>query len=359
MSGTATAGTTIYDVARAAGVSIKTVSRVINGAKNVRPATAESVQNAIEALEYRPNAAARNLKAGLTDTIGVVVDRLQDPFFAEIVSVAESRAVAVGMDVLVAATGTDTHRARAQLSRLVNRGVAGLLITPFGVDDPVWQGIPRDRPVVLMDRRSGVEGVDLVCVDDEGASRTAIEHLISYGHQRIAFLGEPAKYSTVHNRLAGYLAALDAAGLSPDPALISRTCANADDALAVLTPMLDARRAPTAVFASTPLIAPGVVRLLMRSGRRDIALVVFGDFPMADLTTPPTTVIDQCPSSLAHAAMDRLLARVSDNDIVASDIVLPTRLIPRGSGELAPPRAARVRGRAQPRTGTRESSGTK
>lgn len=335
--GNGAAGVTIYDVAHAAGVSIKTVSRVINGAPNVRPGTAAAVQRAIDDLGYRPNAAARSLAAGRNDTIGVIVDRLQDPFFGQIVAVAEARALELGMDVLVASTGVEGHRATAHLARLVQRGVAGMLIAPFGDDDPIWREIPRDRPVVLIDRRCGVQGLDVVRADDEQAAKAAVEHLITHGHKRIAFMGAPMRFSTVSDRLDGYLAALAAHGIPADPTIIETQCADATDSTQLLRPRLDAAAPPTAVFSSTPMIAEGVVRALALAGRRDVAHVAFGDFPLADVTSPPTTVIDQCPETLAHAAMDRLLARISGTELAPEDIVLPTRLIPRGSGELLPP----------------------
>ncbi|HYN68539.1 MAG TPA: LacI family DNA-binding transcriptional regulator, partial [Ornithinibacter sp.] len=125
---------TIYDVARESGFSIKTVSRVINGASGVRAETVALVEAAIKALDYHPNPAAQRLGGGKLPTIGVVVDSLNDPFFGEVIAVTERRAQEMGMDVLVASTGMDELRARTQVERLVRRGVAALLVAPFGDD---------------------------------------------------------------------------------------------------------------------------------------------------------------------------------------------------------------------------------
>lgn len=327
---------TIYDVARVAGVSIKTVSRVLNGETNVRPTTADAVREAITALDYHPNPAARSLRSGVLDTIGVVVDALTDPYFAQLVSVAEERAVARGMDVLVAATGVDSHRARSQIQRLVRRGVGGLLVAPFGDVEAVWRSMPRDRPVILVDRTCGVSDLDVVRVEDEAGARGAVEHLIAHGHERIAFLGESLRFSTVHDRLVGYCTALEASGLPVDAEIVETSCWTEAEAQELMSRMLREGQPPTAVFAATPMIGHGVIRALTEASRRDIALVVFGDFPFADLTDPPTTVVDQDPTGLAHAAMDRLLARLGGEELDPSEIVLPTRLVPRGSGELPP-----------------------
>ena len=327
---------TIYDVARESGFSIKTVSRVINGATGVRAETVARVQAAIKALDYHPNPAAQRLGGGKLPTIGIVVDSLNDPFFGEVIAVIERRAMELGMDVLVASTGMDEGRAKLQVERLVRRGVAALLVAPFGDDATARAALPDGIPVVVIDRRCGIDDKDVVRVTDHEGAREAVRHLIAHGHTRIAFLGETEEFTTVQDRLAGYTDALVETGLVVEPQLVETRCWNNEVAYPLALAMLAPADGPTAVFASTPLVGLGVLRALKRLDRQDIAVVVFGDFPLAELMTPPTTVVDQRPSALAHAAFDHLERRLDDPHSPVVETVLPTRLIQRGSGELPP-----------------------
>ena len=331
---------TIYDVAREAGFSIKTVSRVLNGEEGVRPETVARVREAIGRLDYHPNPAARRLGGGKLATIGLVVDSLNDPFFGEVIAVVERRAVEMGMDVLVASTGMDAARNQSQIERLVRRGVAGLIVAPFGEGQTARAVLPDKIPVVVIDRQCGIQDKDVVRVTDHEGAREAVCHLVANGHRRIAFLGETAEFSTVQDRLAGYSDALRDAGLEVDGQLVETTCWDADAAYPLALAMLAPPDAPTAVFASTPLVGLGVLRALKRLDRQDVALVVFGDFPLAELMTPPTTVVDQRPTALAEAAFDHLARRLEDPTAAVVETVLPTRLVQRGSGEL-PPRGPR------------------
>ena len=327
---------TIYDVARESGFSIKTVSRVINGETGVRAGTVAAVQAAIAALDYHPNPAAQRLGGGRLPTIGVVVDSLNDPFFAEVVAVMEQRAMDMGMDVLVASTGMDEGRARTQVERLARRGVAALLVAPFGDDDAARAMLPDGIPLVVIDRHCGIDDKDVVRVTDHEGAQDAVRHLVAHGHTRIAFLGETEEFTTVQDRLSGYTDALVDAGLAVEPELVETRCWSSEAAYPLALSMLAPADGPTAVFASTPLVGIGVLRALKHLDRLDIAVVVFGDFPLAELMTPPTTVVDQRPTALAHAAFDHLERRLADPRAPVVDTVLPTRLVERGSGELAP-----------------------
>jgi LacI family transcriptional regulator len=327
---------TIYDVARESGFSIKTVSRVLHGENGVRPETVARVESAIKRLDYHPNQAARRLGGGRLSTIGLVVDSLNDPFFGDVIAVVERRAVELGMDVLVASTGMDAQRARMQVERLVRRGVSALIIAPFGDDASARAALPDDVPVVVIDRQCGIEDKDVVRVTDSAGAHEAAAHLIAHGHRRIAFLGETTEFSTVHDRLVGFTEAMHEAGLEVEPGLVETQCWSAEASYPLALAMLAPADGPTAVLASTPVVGLGVLRALKRLGRQDTALVVFGDFPLAELMTPPTTVVDQRPRALAEAAFDHLVRRLEDPAAPVVETVLPTRLVQRGSGELAP-----------------------
>ena len=331
---------TIHDVAREAGVSIKTVSRVINGERNVAPATVQLVVEAIAALDYHPNQFARSLRSGASDTIGVVVDSLSDPFFATIISVAERRAMAEGMDILVASTGADATRAASQITRLVRRRVRGLLVTPYGRE--CASALPADTAAVLIDRRGGFEMFDSVTVPNEASAREAVEHLLAYGHRRVGFLGSSLGFETVEGRVQGYRSALAAAGLEVDERLIEAAW-GADAAEVAATRLLSIPDPPTAIFAATPMAGQGAFAAMRGTHHEAVALLVFGDFPMADLLTPAISVVDQDPAGQAEVAMDRLFARIAGDDGPPIHRVLPTCFIPRGSAEVSPAAPARSR----------------
>lgn len=330
---------TIYDVARESGFSIKTVSRVINGAPNVRHETVARIRAAIELLQYHPDPAAQRLGGGKLPTIGVLVDSIDDPFFAQVVAIIEARAMEVGMDVLVASTGMDPHRLRTQIQRLARRGVAGLVVAPFGDESTVAQALPDDVPVVVIDRKCGVLDKDVVRVTDEQGATDAVRHLIARGHRRIGFLGRTSAFTTLVDRYTGYEKALAEAGITVDPRLVETRAWSADEAYPYALAMLATPDAPTAVFAATPMMGLGVLRAQQRMHRQDVALVIFGDYPVAELMTPPTTVVDQRPVALADSAFDLLVRRIQDPEAQVLDTVLPTVLVPRGSGELAPRQA--------------------
>lgn len=326
---------TIYDVARESGFSIKTVSRVINDAPNVRHETVARVRAAIELLQYHPDPAAQRLGGGKLPTIGILVDSIDDPFFAQVVAIIEARAMEVGMDVLVASTGMDPHRMRTQIQRLARRGVAGL-VAERGDEKVVAEALPDDVPVVVIDRQCGVLDKDVVRVTDEQGATDAVRHLVARGHRRIGFLGNTSVFTTLVDRYTGYEKALTEAGIEVDPRLVETRAWSADEAYPYALAMLATPDAPTAVFAASPMMGLGVLRAQQRLHRQDVALVIFGDYPVAELMTPPTTVVDQRPVALADTAFDLLVRRIQDPDAEVLDTVLPTFLVPRGSGELAP-----------------------
>ena len=327
---------TVYDVARVAGVSIKTVSRVVNASSEVVPATRERVQAAMAELGYVRNPVAHALVTGSATTIGVIVDSIADHFFSSLVSVVEERARAHGMSVLIASTGRSPERERAQIERLIQQNVAALLVAPAVGDHGYVPAAAAGLPVVLIDNGWELPGFDTIRVQDREGSEAAVRHLIEYGHRRIAFLGESTTVETVAARRAGYDDALAAHDILVDAELVSSDCgdpAAADDATRRL---LAGKRPPTAFFASNPRAAMGVVSALHAIGRTDVALVSFGDFDVAEWLVPAITVVDHDPRQLAEAAATRLFDRMAHRGLPASDVALPVKIVARGSGELRP-----------------------
>jgi LacI family transcriptional regulator len=313
---------TVYDVARVAGVSIKTVSRVVNQSPGVSAKTRRLVLDAVQELGYVVNAAARSLVTGSSTTIGVIVDSIADPFFASLVSVVEVDALAAGFSTQVASTWRDPFREREQVLRMTRENVRGLLLAPTVGDHDYFKPALGDIPAVLIDRGWDGSGLDTVGVDDRADSRAAVEHLLAYGHRRIAFLGDYSALPTTLNRHEGYVDAMKNAGA---PELVRPSV---DELLALPD-------APTAIFSSNARASVGAVRALHRAGRTDVALISFGDFELSDTLRPAVTVVDHDPGRIAAAAVDRLLLRIrGDPEEKMADILLPTELVQRGSGEL-------------------------
>lgn len=332
--------TTMRDVARVAGVSAKTVSRVFNEDPHVTEETRERVRWAMQKLNYVPNLLARSFRAGSDPAVGLAVPDIGDPFFAEITSSIEIDLVGRGMAVVVSSLGQGAERERTALEALLRRQISGLIVACASVDQAYLAPWQDRTPMVFVDRPPrGISGV-YVIEDDLAGAREAVTHLAGHGHRRVAFLGISTPITTVQRRLKGYRSAVAELGLEARPDLICMPAPPADECAAELVKLLEAPDAPTAVFSATTLCTMALVQALQRAGRSDIAVVGFGDFPMAEALTPPVTVLDQDPARLGRIAVERLVQRIENPEAqVRRRTVLPVHLIPRGSGEL-PPRDA-------------------
>lgn len=328
---------TLHDVAAEAGVSIKTVSRVVNDAANVSSEVRERVERAIEELHYVPNTLARSLKAGRGDTIGVVIDAISDPFFASLTSAVEERALADGLGTVFGSTGFDVDRERAQVERMAMQRVRALILAPTQGPHDYLRRFETSFPMVMIDRKVAIDGYDTVRVDDVSLAHQAVAHLVAHGHRRIAFVGSDERFVTTRDRLTGFRKALAEAGVEPRESWI-RPGSTDIDAEAVTTELLALTDPPTAVFAANPRAAVGVAHTLHTRDRADVAFVSFGDFPLARTLRPGVTVVDQSPVSIGLTAMDRVLARLTEEKRgEPADIVLDAALITRGSGEIVAP----------------------
>jgi LacI family transcriptional regulator len=326
------------DVARVAGVSAKTVSRVFNEDPHVTEETRERVRWAMQKLNYVPNLLARSFRAGADPAVGLAVPDIGDPFFAEITSSIEIDLVGRGMAVVVSSLGQDAERERSALEALLRRQISGLIVACASADQAYLGPWQSRTPMVFVDRPpKGLSGV-YVIEDDLAGARQAVTHLASHGHQRVAFLGISTPITTVLRRLKGYRSAVAELGLDGRPDLICMPSGSAEECAAELVKLLEAPNAPTAVFSATTLCTMALVQALQRADRSDIAVVGFGDFPMAEALTPPVTVLDQDPARLGRIAVERLVECIENPQAkVRRRTVLPVHLIPRGSGELPPP----------------------
>jgi LacI family transcriptional regulator len=328
---------TLRDVSVLASVSIKTVSRVINNDPAVAPATAERVQAAVRELGFLPNPVARSLRVGRDDAIGLVVENIADPFMAEVTSAVEEEARERGMFVVITSAGYAPENERLVVGGLSNRRVAGLIITPTSGDHSYLAHERVRFPVVFVDRPPIQYDSDTVLADNEGGARMGIEHLIEYGHRRIAFVGDRIDVYTTRLRYQGYRAAMVAAGLPIDERLIRIDATGTQDATKVMVELLESEEGPTAVMSANYRASLGVVRALHMRGRTEVAHISFDDFEGADSLMPPVTAVYQDPHRMGRQAAALLFDRINGESGPSRRVVLPVKLIVRGSGEQRPP----------------------
>ncbi|GAA2800081.1 LacI family DNA-binding transcriptional regulator [Kitasatospora paracochleata] len=329
---------TMKDVAAEAGVGVMTVSRVVNGDPGVAPATAARVEEAVRKLGYHRDDVARQLRRTnqLSQTIGLMVDHVADPFMAAIASAAEDVARQHGSVVLIGSSRDDLRREREVVAAFTARRVDGMVLTPVvGSHRFLRSTIEQGTKVVCVDRAAPGLDVDTVVVDNFDAVRDAVQRLIANGHRRIGYLGDRQEIWTVGERHRGYLAALEAAGIDADPALVRHGLRSGPEAATAVTELLAAPEPPTALLAGNVVVAIGALAVLPP----DIAFIGFDDFALAARMTPPVTVIAQDPVAIGTTAAHLLFARIHGDTSPPRTVVMPTTLIPRGSGEIPGPYA--------------------
>jgi LacI family transcriptional regulator len=325
------------DVARAAGVSLKTVSRVVNHEPGVSAQTSDRVHEAIASLGFRRNEAARALRQGhVSRTLGLVIEDMANPFYLGIMRGVEEAVRREGLLLITASSDESGERERELALALCERRVDGLIVVP-AADDHTYL-LPELRlgvRVVFLDRPPRGIDADTVLVDNVGGAEAASSHLLEQGHRRVAMVGDLPTLFTSVQRLEGYRVALERHGVPFDEALVRlgrHDVAAAERAAEELLALPDP---PTAIFASNNRGTIGVLRALARDGTR-IALVGFDDFELAELLPVPVTVVAADAVELGRQAALLLLERFAGSNGLAKTVVVPTTLVRRGSGEIEP-----------------------
>jgi LacI family transcriptional regulator len=328
------------EVARVADVSLATVSRVINGTGEVRPDLAGRVHDAVKLLGYRRDVTASALRRAdrQSASIGLIIGDVSNPFFAAVHRGVEDVARAHGVLTFVGSSDEDAQRERDLADAFAARGVDGLVIVPSASDQSY---LLRDHQagiaLIFVDRPPQFLRGDAVVSDNRGGGRAAVEHLIGAGHRRIAFLGDRPLLFTAAERLAGYREAFAAAGIAHSPALERLGLADSDLAREAALELLSAPDPPTALFTAQNLVTIGAILALRALGREhDVAVVGFDDVILGELLEPGVTVVAQDPYALGRHAGEQLFARLQGESTDPRTVVVPTRLIPRGSGEIRP-----------------------
>jgi LacI family transcriptional regulator, galactose operon repressor len=327
------------DVASTAGVSLKTVSRVVNGEAGVRGDTAARVQDVIARLGFARNDVARSLRHGRAEALGLVIEDVANPFYSTIARAVEDAARRRNHILITGSCEEDADRERQLVLRLLRRSVDALIIVPAGEDHRyLLAEIGAGTPIVFVDRPPrGIEA-DTVLLDNVGGARTAVEHLLAQGHRRIAFVGDPPELYTAGRRLEGYRAALAGAGVDPGDTLVrtgSHDAAAAERAVRGLLGLAPQTR-PSAIFTANNRNTLGALRAL-REAPEPVALVGFDDFELADLLEVPATVVRHSPEEMGRLAAELAYSRLDGEDELPRRRTIACELVARGSGEIPPP----------------------
>ena len=332
---------TMKEVAALSGTSLKTVSRVMNQEAGVSPELIKKVKQAALSLNYQPNFTASSLRRsdGKTNTIGLLLEDVANPFSSALQRAIEEVARDRGVAVLAGSVDEDSARERELAAAFISRRVDGLIVVPAGHDQSYLQIEKQSgTPMVFVDRPPSLLDADSVLTANHDGARLGVQHLIDNGHERIAYLGDLATISTAVDRLAGYRDALERAGIEFDPPIVKQNLRASFEAEIFTNELMDSDYPPSAIFASQNLISIGVMQALHRAGLQNtIALVGFDDIPMVELITPGLTAIIQDVSGLGKTAAELLFDRIDGEQLESQHRVLDVELVIRGSGEIQGP----------------------
>lgn len=332
---------TMRDVAALAGVSIKTVSRVVNAEPGVADAVRVRVQDAASRLDYRHHLAASNLRrgGGRSGLIGALLQDVGNSFSAALLRSLEDAARSRATAILSASLDEEPDRERTLVHDLVTRRVDGLVLMPSTErQDYLSSEVRAGMPVVFVDREPRGIAADSVTVENAVGAQMGTEHLLAQGHRRIACLTDLPEIYTARHRLEGFVEAHRARGIHHDERLTVTGLRGAVAGEEAVIRLLGLERPPTAIFAARNDLAQGAARALRRLGMSEsVALVGFDDFPLADLLTPPLTVIRQDVGRIGRLTADLLVARLDGDTGPPQRIVVEPALVVRGSGEIPPP----------------------
>jgi LacI family transcriptional regulator len=326
---------TIRDVAARAGVSVATASRALSGSRPVSPSNLRQVTKAADALAYRPNRIAAALRRQVSDTIGLVVPQISNPFFPALIEAVHTQLQASTKQLLLCDSMQDPSEERHRLQALLDHQVDGILISPCDAAGSLEaiRAAARRVPIVQMDRRISGEATDWVGVDDTNGMALVIEHLAGGGAKTAIFVGaDPSSSSSARLRLAGFADAAARVGLTTLPPRLRDFTTLWG--VAAATEIVGLSELPDAVVCANDLIALGLLRQFARAGvqvPRDVLVTGFDDIAVAELSTPSLTTIRQPYDAVAREALRLLTNRVERADAPAQQIAVSPQLVVRES----------------------------
>ena len=332
---------TIRDVAKRAGVSITTVSHVINDTRFVSDKLKERVETAIAELNYHPNPLGRGLRKGETRTIAVLLPDPGNPFFQTVNRGIEEETYESNFSITCCNTDEDPERERFFLTLMLQRGVDGFIVAPTVEAEDNLRIVEKEGiPLVIVDRATPAFSLDQVYSKSKEGGYAATAHLLSLGHDRIATLVGIRGLSTIESRLQGYCEALKERGIDPDEQLMADARSKMEDAFSATRQLLETHKDVTAIFTTNNLMTLGALKYFKEQGiecPKDISIIGFDDSEWASISTPALTVVSQQAYEMGYRAGERLMSRVlhPENSKKAQTIELETELIVRES--TAPP----------------------
>lgn len=323
---------TLRDVARAAGVSIGTASRVLAANPATSPESRAAVFDAVAQLGYTPNARARSLRSARTHVLGLSISDLRNPFFAELAHAAEQEALHAGYVTMLANANEDEAQEERYLKAFSAEQVDGILLAPQGaLSSELRRLVEMNFPLVFVDRTLGGVDVPSVTADHYAGMRQALAHLADRGHVRVGYAGGPVSISTGRDRLAAFRALRGEFGLDEDPELEFLGNYQSSSGSAALAYLLASSAAPTALITGDSPMALGAIRVAMRSGLQlgvDLELVTFDEVEWMSVFTPGITAIAHDADAMGSIAMRMLVECIEGGH--PTSVVLPTRLVQRG-----------------------------
>jgi LacI family transcriptional regulator len=327
---------TMTEVARAAGVSVSTVSHVVNGTRLVAPRTRERVLHAMGLLGYQHHPIARSLAAGSNQTIGLALTAASNPYWVELIQGIDGEATRAGLNLIIVDTRDDARHESAAVANLLAHHIEGLVIAPADGWRDLTLPLLRDRPIpyVVVDRIDPDLRADQVGVENEASTAAVVDHLIALGHRRIGLVAGIPGLSTSAERLRGYHLAHQRAELAVDPALIVDGASTSEGGRRATLALLDLPDPPTAVFAANNNMTIGTLAALRAAGikvPRDLAVAAFDDFAWADLFSPGLTTVAQPSAAIGARAVQLLLRRMHDPDAPPQTVRLPAEIMHRES----------------------------
>jgi LacI family transcriptional regulator len=333
----------IRTVAQTAGVSVATVSRVINRVQSVDPKLSKRVWNAVSQLGYIPNTQARALVSGKSKLFGLIISDITNPFFPELIQGFEDKAVEVGYETLIGSTNYDLRKMELCVQRMLERKVEGVAVMTFGIEEPLLERLTSQRiPMVFVDVAAPDAPISAIKVDYRKGLFEAVQHLAVLGHRRIAFLRGPLRLHSATARVEAFQQAAKSIGLRVPPEYIFVGNHTTEMGSIGAETLLSLKEPPTAILCSNDMTAIGVMHAALRKGLRipeDLSLIGFDDIKFAQFLLPPLTTVRMSGREIAASAVLALRdavasdapATVVPSDIQTTLIVRQSTAIPQGS----------------------------
>lgn len=327
----------IRDVARRAGVSIATVSRVVNHITTVDPELAKRVWKAVEEVGYVPNPQARALVSGRSRMLGLIVSEITNPFFPELVQEFENLAVAQDYEVMIGSTNYDPVRTESLIRRMLQRNVDGIAVMTFGIEEElVKKLVDIDFPLVFVDAGPKLNNIRVLKVNYAEGIRQAVQHLAALGHRAIAFISGPLHLRSAVARRDAFLSSMSELGLTAPEGHVIEGDHTMEGGMTAIERLVAHAQLPTAVVCSNDMTAIGVLHGLYRTTHKvpsDISVVGFDDIHLAQFVLPPLTTVQMSCKHLATAAVQALRAAIEPDHPKAAqkEWPIPTRLVVRQS----------------------------